>query len=583
MRWTYVLGVVAIAFVDVLAGCGDNHDGDCESWRQWGNDSAHAGASCIAGQALSSTKAEVVIDPFVADELRDNGYVNVHYQAPLVDGDDIYMVTKAGVYTPCVVINGEPNCAASSPDRLNSQIWSEQALAWDSSGALYTRWVYDSDWKPKPSFGFEPVFQPALAGDLIAVPGAGGSLWELARNDGTVVRHVQPFATPDSSIYVAGGLGVAPDGTIYYSAVASVTDGPDAPAGWLIAVAPDGTTTSTDYTSLVSGAPAGTDNCYSTYATNMTPLPWPPPPDGNGSAVLPTQYQCGPQVPPLSSTPATGPDGTIYVVSHARYNEEYSYLVALHPDLTTSWAASLRGLLHDGCGVSVASDGTNTANPNDCRVGAPKGVDPETGMLPAGLVDDSSTASPVVLPDGDVLIGTLSYYNADRGHLMKFDARGNFVSAYDFGWDITPAVVDLGSGDYRIITKDNHYGEDANGTDLGPYYISELAPTMVWLWRFASPTTQSCTRQADGTVACVADHPNGFEWCINAPVVDANGVTYANSEDGNAYAINPDGTLRDSIFLDQAEGAAYTPVALDRTGRVFAINNGKLDVLGAQP
>ena len=49
---------------------------------------------------------------------------------------------------------------------------------------------------------------------------------------------------------------------------------------------------------------------------------------------------------------------------------------------------------------------------------------------------------------------------------------------------------------------------------------------------------------------------------------------------GNAYAITADGRLRDAVFLETSLGAAYTPIALDRTGRVFALNNGHLSVLG---
>jgi len=62
-----------------------------------------------------------------------------------------------------------------------------------------------------------------------------------------------------------------------------------------------------------------------------------------------------------------------------------------------------------------------------------------------------------------------------------------------------------------------------------------------------------------------------------APRPDRDGTVYANSDDGNTYAITADGKLRDSVFLDRAFGAAYTPIALDR---VFALNAGRLTVLG---
>jgi outer membrane protein assembly factor BamB len=75
--------------------------------------------------------------------------------------------------------------------------------------------------------------------------------------------------------------------------------------------------------------------------------------------------------------------------------------------------------------------------------------------------------------------------------------------------------------------------------------------------------------------------PNvGFEWCINAPVVDANGVVYANSEDGNLYAINQGGTLKANIFLNQALGAAYTPLAIGPDGTIYTENKGILSAVG---
>jgi hypothetical protein len=62
-------------------------------------------------------------------------------------------------------------------------------------------------------------------------------------------------------------------------------------------------------------------------------------------------------------------------------------------------------------------------------------------------------------------------------------------------------------------------------------------------WTYQNTNIQSCTTNLDGTLDCVSDHPNGFEWCVNAPVVDANGRVYTNSEDGNVYAISPPGVL----------------------------------------
>ena len=227
----------------------------------------------------------------------------------------------------------------------------------------------------------------------------------------------------------------------------------------------------------------------------------------------------------------------------------------------------------------MPADGTATQNQYHCRVGAEMGVEAATGMFPAATVDDASSSSPVALPDGGVLYGANTGYNGFRGHLMALDAAGTITASYDFGWDTTPAVVADGAS-YRVVLKDNHYGQDASGVPLGPYYLTELDAALHALWQFKNTETDSCFREPDGTVACTADHPHGFEWCINAPAVDRDGIVYANSEDGNLYAITPDGKLRDRFFLDQSLGAAYTPLALDYAGRIFSLNNGHHVVVG---
>src|SRR6266571_24143 len=92
-----------------LSACG--HEPDCQSWRQWGNDPQHLGASCVSGQPLGRILADVVFDPFTADEEADGfGDLVIHYQTPLLDGDDVYLMYKRGSYTPCALGMNGPEC-----------------------------------------------------------------------------------------------------------------------------------------------------------------------------------------------------------------------------------------------------------------------------------------------------------------------------------------------------------------------------------------------------------------------------------------------------------------------------------------
>jgi len=209
------------------------------------------------------------------------------------------------------------------------------------------------------------------------------------------------------------------------------------------------------------------------------------------------------------------------------------------------------------------------------------GVDPTTNAFGSGRLVDESSSTPTVLPDGTILFGALDEYNFARGHLFKMDANGNFVAAYTFGWDTTPAVYPHG-GTYSIIVKDNHYQAPAycfNQTNPvcasapdGPYYITQLDPNFQVEWQFQGTTVD-------------ANHPNGYEWCVNAPAIDMNGVVYANSEDGNVYAIAQGNhgvftAPQQKMFLKQAIGAAYTPLSIAADGKLYVQNDGHLFVVG---
>src|SRR5439155_18039417 len=110
-----------------------------------------------------------------------------------------------------------------------------------------------------------------------------------------------------------------------------------------------------------------------------------------------------------------------------------------------------------------------------------------------------------------------------------FGPGGTFVNAYDFGWDTTPAFFQHG-GTYSIVLQDNHYESG------GPYFITQLDANLDVEWKF----------QGDA------------EWASNALAVDGAGVVYANTLDGNLYAVEPGGAEKRHLLLGPAPGTAYT-------------------------
>jgi outer membrane protein assembly factor BamB len=224
-----------------------------------------------------------------------------------------------------------------------------------------------------------------------------------------------------------------------------------------------------------------------------------------------------------------------------------------------------------------------------------QGVDPLTNQPGDGSVLDSASATPVVAPDGTILFVAWNRYNYAQGHLMHFDANGNYLGAFGFGWDTTPAIY-AHDGTWSLVTKNNHYGDvgsycdDAtvcppdrttnNPASPEQYFITQAGANLNIEWSYLNTNTESCTRNSDGSLTCVSDHPAGFEWCVNSPAVDINGVVYANSEDGNLYAIGQGGTVLLNIFQQLALGAAYTPASLGGDGKIYSQNDGHLFVVG---
>jgi hypothetical protein len=196
----------------IVSGCHQSVDSrPCASWTQWAHDSAHGGSTCVSGNSPGKVIASFTIDPFVSEENPPPGDgLLVHYQAPLVVGDDVYVMSKS---------------------------------------SLRMQWTVPSDWKPIPSdlTRTEPMFQPVISGGLLYVPAGQGMLLKIDRQSGAVLGHVGLTSDPD--LYVSGPLVADAAGNIYYNAIKLDHGAPathDA-KGWLVRVSPSDAWMSVSY------------------------------------------------------------------------------------------------------------------------------------------------------------------------------------------------------------------------------------------------------------------------------------------------------------------------------------------------
>src|SRR5262249_4230376 len=385
------------ALVIVCLLCGAWNGGTCD-WTQWGQSAAHEGAVCVAGQENLSMLARIVVDRFAAAEEADTGgQLLVHYPVALLDDEGrFFALEKTGNYIPCDP-PGSGTPAPCGPASRPFMVWTQRGYQW-VDGVLEPLWTFASDWKPFPT-PWEPMFQAALAGDFIYVPGAGGTVFKLDKRTGHEIARINPFGNViDPRTWVSGGLTTDARGNLYYNVVRiELTPIVDAHS-WLVRVSARGEIGMVDYRTLIPGAPAATDLCFATFGFMQPPppRPWPPPPQPDGSPTLPPRLPCGSQRAAINITPAIGPDQTIFTVTrpHRGSASDYAYVVALRPDLSLKWATSLRGHLNDGCGVLMPY------GPGffDCRDGATPGVDFATNMPPAAQASDLGSSSPVALP-----------------------------------------------------------------------------------------------------------------------------------------------------------------------------------------
>ena len=386
-------------------------------------------------------------------------------------------------------------------------------------------WSADSDYVPPPH-DWLPSYNLALtSSNHLYAPGSGGKL--LVRDDAdSATGAVTSLVFYGAASYSASSA--AYDGTVFINTPITVDPAGDAFFGFMV--------TGANPSGLVSGIARVSASGEGRFIAAT---------DAAGDAAI-TKVA-------MNSAPALSNDlGTLYVAVDSD-TAENGYLVALD---STTLAVKSRVLL----------------------------VDPQTGAN--AVVDDNSTASPTVGPDGDVFYGVLESAvgkHNGRGWLLHFDAGLNTsLVPGGFGWDDTASIVPAslvasytGGSSYLLMTKYNNYVDAGTGNGqnrvavLDPK-VSQLdsisgKPIMLEVLTILGPTSE-------GSAGAVK------EWCINTAAVDLlTKSVLVNSEDGFLYRWDlGNNTFSQRIHLTSGIDEAYTPTAIGADGAVYAVSSSVL-------
>ena len=220
-------------------------------WPQWALNAQHTEfLSNTVGQPLNQNLVNLVYDFNIDAEKADpnaTGDLLVHYQVPLVDGNDVFIESKDGAY---------------SNNTYSTQRWHQNKYTWQGSNFVKI-WTFDTDWfAPGSSNDFwEPVYHAVLANGFLYDPGEGGTIFKINKSDGSVVTRINPFGTTiDPNTYTASPLSTDGNGNIFYNVI-QVSTPPtasfytaDAVNSWLVKVAANDSVTKVSYTTLLSQA-----------------------------------------------------------------------------------------------------------------------------------------------------------------------------------------------------------------------------------------------------------------------------------------------------------------------------------------
>lgn len=267
-----------------------------------------------------------------------------------------------------------------------------------------------------------------------------------------------------------------------------------------------------------------------------------------------------------SSSPVIGSDGTVYV------GGDTDLVYAFNTDGTVKWTFDTGGDVD--CSPSLGPDGTVYIGSQGGKFHA---LNPDDGTEKWSISAQSIDfffATPAIGADGSIYIGCRD------GNLYALNPDGSAKWTYTTTTQIRSSVAIGDLGDIYIANDDGNL-----------YALKESDGAVTWTVNIGGRDEGGIALGADGTIyigtgndgdQLIAIDPidGTTKWSyqagadmLSAPIVDASGVIYATSRDGNVYAINSDGSLKWISSFTEFRGSA----AIGADGTVYIGHYGATD------
>ena len=252
-------------------------------------------------------------------------------------------------------------------------------------------------------------------------------------------------------------------------------------------------------------------------------------------------------------TPILGSDGTIYVVWNNDDGGVLPQVIAINPNGTEKWVATVNSSDHDEQGpdgVAIGSNGSiyvGNYNDPDFHALNPNGTLKWTVTNPPNATDPATVASAAIGPDGRVYVTS----NYDNKLIALNTSDGMEQWSYDLGGTNSRSapVVDsagfiyVGSNDNKLYAVKVDGSEKWTNTSLlaNTYYISPAVDEQL-----ATPAVY--IGDALGNLYAFKMSNGDPLWDINigqvgfpssSPAIGPDGTVYIGSTDNHLYAINP--------------------------------------------